>query len=197
MSQNISLVTNHLPGHLNTVADRESRVLLDRWDWQLHPKIFFKINQIWGPLTTDLFASRLTHQLLAYFSWRPDPQALAVDALLQDWLGKICYANPPWGLMLKVLSEISHRQAYVIIVWYSSFVTSCSQAPNRESLSVFLMYSIKTCVFNHSTRVFKFVFGFTSVRSSSNSSGTHCKYVTSSDSSLLVHTISSRALLEQ
>ena len=46
MSQNISLLANHLPGHLNTVADRESRVLLDRWDWQLHPKIFLKINQV-------------------------------------------------------------------------------------------------------------------------------------------------------
>ena len=94
MSQNISLVANNLPGHLNTVADRESRVLLDRWDWQLHPKIFLKINQIWGPLTIDLFASRLTHQLPAYFSWRPDPWASATDAFLQDWSGKICYANP-------------------------------------------------------------------------------------------------------
>ena len=117
MSQNISLVANNLPGHLNTVADRESRVLLDRWDWQLHPKIFLKINQIWGPLTIDLFASRLKHQLPAYFSWRPDPRASATDAFLQDWSGKICYANPPWGLMLKVLSKkINHQQADVIIV---------------------------------------------------------------------------------
>ena len=61
----------------------------------------------------DLFASRLTHQLSAYFSWRPDPQASATDAFLQDWSGKICYANP---LMLEVLSEVSHQQADVIIV---------------------------------------------------------------------------------
>ena len=68
----ISLVANHLPGYLNSVADRESRVTLDRWDWQLHPKIFIKINNLWGPLTIDLFVSRLTHHLLVYFSWRPD-----------------------------------------------------------------------------------------------------------------------------
>ena len=79
-------------------------------------KIFLKINQILGPLTIDLFASRLTQQLPAYFSWRPDPQASAMDAFLQDWSGKICYANLPWGLMLKVLSEISHQQADVIKV---------------------------------------------------------------------------------
>ena len=30
--------------------------------------------------------------------------------------GKMCYANPPWGIMLKVLSEISHQQADVLIV---------------------------------------------------------------------------------
>ena len=116
MSQNISLVANHLPGHLNTVADRESRILLDRQDWQLHPKIFLKINQIWRPLTIDLFASRPTHQLPAYFSWRPDPHASAMHAFLQGWSEKICYANHPWGLMLKVLSEISHQQTDVIIV---------------------------------------------------------------------------------
>ena len=94
MSQNISLVANHLPGHLNSVADRESRVALDRWDWQLHPKIFIKINNSWGSLTIDLFVSRQTHQLLVYFSRRPDLQAFRTDAFLQDWSGKICYANP-------------------------------------------------------------------------------------------------------
>ena len=46
MSQKISLAANHLPRHLNTVADRESRVPLDRWHWQLHLKIFLKVNQI-------------------------------------------------------------------------------------------------------------------------------------------------------
>ena len=113
MSQNISLVANHLLGHLNSVADRESRVALDRWDWQLHPKIFTKISHLWGPLTIDLFASRLAHQLPVCFSWRLDPQASRTDAFLQDWLEKICYANPPWGLLLKVLLEISHQQAKV------------------------------------------------------------------------------------
>ena len=33
MSWNISLVANHLPGYLNTVADTESRMIRDRWDW--------------------------------------------------------------------------------------------------------------------------------------------------------------------
>ena len=62
----------------------------------------------------------------------------------------------------------------------------------------FLVHYVETCMFNdltrmfnHLTRVFKFVFdchGFTIMHLSSNSSGMHCKYVTSSDSSLRVHT---------
>ena len=38
-----------------------------------------------GPLTVDLFASRLTNQLPRYFSWRPDPQAEAMSAFSQRW----------------------------------------------------------------------------------------------------------------
>ena len=63
---------------------------------------------------------------------------------------------------------------------YSSFLTSCSRAPNRKWMPVFLMHSIKIRVFYHSSHMFKFVFDchrFTHVRLSSNSSGMHCKYM--------------------
>ena len=82
---------------------------------------------------------------------------------------------------------------------YSSFLTSCSRAPNREWVPIFVVHSIETRVFNHSTRVFKFVdrHWFTSVHSSSNSSSMHCEYITNSDSSLRVHMSSSYALFEQ
>ena len=66
-------------------------------------------------MSVDLFTSRLTHQLLEYFSWRPDPYATATDAFLQTWSGKMCYANTPWSLMIKILSE-SLQQADVILV---------------------------------------------------------------------------------
>ena len=111
MSRNISLVANHLPGHLNSVADTDSRVIRDRWDWQLHLKIFHKISQKLNSFVAKLFVSRLTHQLPAYFSCRPDPQAAVTDAILQVWSTKICNANSLWGLLLRVLSEIRQQQA--------------------------------------------------------------------------------------
>jgi len=47
-----------------------------------------------GALEIDLFASRLTYQLPQFFSWAPDPQAVAVDAFQQDWSQLRGYANP-------------------------------------------------------------------------------------------------------
>ena len=70
---------------MNTIADTESRVMRDRTDWKLklNPMIFQQINDRYGPLEMDLFASRLTAQCPLYFSWQPDPYALATDAFLQ------------------------------------------------------------------------------------------------------------------
>ena len=40
-----------------------SRHLRDRTDWMLNGKIFKAINQYWGPLEVDLFATRFSAQL--------------------------------------------------------------------------------------------------------------------------------------
>ena len=71
----------------------------DRSDWMLNPRIFSKIQKKTGPLEVDLFASCLTTQLERFFSWRPDPEAKAVNAFAQDWsqLQGKSYASPPWG----------------------------------------------------------------------------------------------------
>ena len=80
----IFLTAEHLPGVLNQEADEESRTIRDRCDWMLHPHLFSQIKEKMGPLEVDMFASRLTHQLPRYFSWRPDPAAEATDAFVQD-----------------------------------------------------------------------------------------------------------------
>jgi len=63
LSKDIILTAEHIPGVVNVEADAESRSMKDRTDWKLHPKLFQEINQKWGPLEVDLFASRLTTQL--------------------------------------------------------------------------------------------------------------------------------------
>ena len=116
LERDIAITAQHIPGVSNTVADCESRMERDRSDWMLAPQVFHKINEALGPLEIDLFASRLTYQLPRFFSWRPDPQAAAVDAFQQDWSQLRGYANPPWCLMGRVLSKVESQQAQVILV---------------------------------------------------------------------------------
>ena len=73
LSNDIVLTTEYIPGVANVIADAESRSMMDRTYWKLHPRLFQEINQKWGSLEVDLFASCLSTQLPRYFSWRPDP----------------------------------------------------------------------------------------------------------------------------
>ena len=60
LHHNILIEAQYSPGVLNIRADRESRVFLDHYDWKLDPLVFAELNQVWGPLEVDLFASRLS-----------------------------------------------------------------------------------------------------------------------------------------
>ena len=78
--------------------------------------IFNRITHLFGPIEMDLFASRLTAQCPAFFSWRPDPYAVATDAFLQDWSQIKGYANPPWSLIGRVLSKVQMDKARIVLV---------------------------------------------------------------------------------
>ena len=78
--RNIWLSASHIPGVHNVVADTESRQFNDNKEWQPDYRLFAKICQKWGMPTVDLFASRINHQVPCSVSWRPDPQAVAIDA---------------------------------------------------------------------------------------------------------------------
>ena len=109
LERDITIKAQYLPGVENVRADSESRVMQDRSDWMLNRQIFQAIQAQLGPVDLDLFASRLTAQLPQYFSWRPDPSALATDALLQDWEGLRAYANPPWNLLGRALAKVQRE----------------------------------------------------------------------------------------
>ena len=112
MERNILIHAQHLLGVLNTTADRESRTWSDRSEWKLSPAIFYRINLQLGPLSTDLFASRLSFQLTTFVSWKPDLSAIATDAFTLDWStmqGKL-FVNPPWNMIGRILSQV-HQQS--------------------------------------------------------------------------------------
>uniref|UniRef100_A0A1X7UJP0 Uncharacterized protein n=1 Tax=Amphimedon queenslandica TaxID=400682 RepID=A0A1X7UJP0_AMPQE len=115
MDRKISLVAEHIPGLQNQAADQKSRKQPDRWDWKLNPMIFNRLNQIWGCLTLNLFATRNTTQLDKFFSWKLDLQAEGTDAFLQQW-EELAFANPQWLLIPRTLSEVRIQRATIILV---------------------------------------------------------------------------------
>ena len=72
IERQIFSTAEHLPGVLNQEADKESGTIRNCCNWMLHPQLFLQIKEKMGPLEVDMFASRLTHQLPCYLSWRPD-----------------------------------------------------------------------------------------------------------------------------
>ena len=97
------LSAEYLLGEMNVTADFQSRALNGSAEWRLDPSVFQAILQILGPCTVDLFASRLNAQLEQYISWRPEPFAIATDALQVLWINLQGYAFPPFCLIDKRL----------------------------------------------------------------------------------------------
>ena len=93
LEKEILLSAQHLPGVANTMADQESRQIEASTEWMLHREVFHWIQQTLGRCQTDLFATRLNHQLDSYISWRPDPFAQETDAFRLDWEGLNGYAS--------------------------------------------------------------------------------------------------------
>ena len=95
----IMITAEYLPVCLNHQIDWESRNQKDSTKWKLCPQVFQKICQKVGQPEIDLFVSRLSDLPSAYYSWKPDPNSLALDALQQTWSHKHLYAFPPFSLI--------------------------------------------------------------------------------------------------
>lgn len=106
----------HLPGSNNVHADKESRSIHDNTEWKLAPQLFQDICREFGTPEIDLFASRLNHQVPIYMSWKPDPRAVAVDALSECWKSWFFYAFPPFNIIGKVLQKIEFENSKGILV---------------------------------------------------------------------------------
>ena len=83
LRKEISLTAEYLPGDMNHKADWQSRHFRDSSNWKLNPKVFQTLDQLWGPLTIDLFADRMNSQLANFVSWFPDPFAQVSDSLVE------------------------------------------------------------------------------------------------------------------
>ena len=137
LKKGIFIQAKHIAGKENVTANRMSRSHQDHSDWKLNPYVFNRINLFWGPLQVDLFATRLSTQLLKYYSWKPQPIAEAVDTFLQDWTVVRGYTNPPYCLISRCLRKIVHEKAQVVMItpmwtaqpWFPLILRMCVDYP--------------------------------------------------------------------
>ena len=108
---NIWLSACHIPGSQNAEADKQSRVFNVSTEWSLCTKVFEDIKKLWGKFDVDLFASRLNSKIPYYVSWRPDPNAMFVNALYMNWHNYSFYAFPPFSLIGTCLQKIQQDRA--------------------------------------------------------------------------------------
>ena len=123
-TQDITLRARHIPGCLNVIADRLSRPNQPiMTEWSLHPQVVNLIFRLWGTLVVDRFATVHNTHLPQFMALVPEPQALAINALSQDWQGRSMYMLPPFLLLNKVIQKLRTNQTGEVILiapWWPS-----------------------------------------------------------------------------
>ena len=83
----VMLKARHIPGHLNVIADKLSRLgQTIQTEWSLLPEVFQRLCKKWHRPQIDLFATRFNHKLPQFVS--PVPDSLAVNGCSHSHLGR-------------------------------------------------------------------------------------------------------------
>ena len=95
ISKDIWSSATHLPGKYNVEADEESRKKDTQLEWKLSEQWFIKLcSALSVKPEIDLFANRLNYQLKPFVSYRPDPEAMAVNSCDElDRLEILCFSS--------------------------------------------------------------------------------------------------------
>ena len=138
-AQNIIVQARHIPGCLNVIADHLSRPNQPiSTEWSLHPEIVKRIFGLWGTPEVDMFATVSNSHLPWFMPPIPEPRALVVDALSQDWQGRSMYMFPPLSLLNKVIQKLRSTQAAEVILivpwwpkqsWFPHLLRLCVEHP--------------------------------------------------------------------
>ena len=135
----VTLKARHIPGRLNVVANKLSRLgQTIQTEWSLLPEVFKTLCNRWHLPQIDLFATRFNKKLPQFVSPVPDPLAIAVDALTLPWEDLDAYAFPPTAILGKVVEKLQDSPCRRIILiapgwpnmpWFWDLVTMSSRVP--------------------------------------------------------------------
>ncbi|CAB4013988.1 Hypothetical predicted protein [Paramuricea clavata] len=138
-SQKIWITMAHIPGVENCQADFQSLSFNWGTEWCLNKDILtLACNMLRFTPDIDLFASRINHQFKPYVAFRPDPEAIAINAFHMTWAQFAFYAFPPFSVIMQVLQKIQEDQASGILVipywptqiWWPKAMNMVVQQPN-------------------------------------------------------------------
>lgn len=117
IENDIFLSAAHIPGCQNVIADAESRATNLDAEWKLDSgELRRALDLLQFEPDIDLFASRLNHQFDRYVSYRPDPQAHAIDSFSVSWSGLNWYIFAPFSLNTKVLQKVQREGGTGVLV---------------------------------------------------------------------------------
>ena len=96
----VTLKARHIPGRLNMIADKLSRLgQTIQTEWSLNPEVFQAICSRWHRPKVDLFATRFNNKLPQFVSPVPDPQAwqwMHSACHGRDWIHTPSHQQPSW-----------------------------------------------------------------------------------------------------
>ena len=114
-------------------SDWESRNINNSSEWHLLRSVFNKKTVCLGMPDTDLFVSRLCHQLPKYMAWKPDPNSLATDAMQHLWRNLLGFAFPPFSLISRVARKVRIEKVPELILvtpaWQTQLMQMSCQSP--------------------------------------------------------------------
>ena len=97
------------------MADEESRKLRNNLEWSLQTPIFDKIRLVYGPVTIDLFASRINAKVGRFYSYNPHAEACGHDTFTFSWQQEHSYAFAPFSCIPQVINKIELESATGIL----------------------------------------------------------------------------------
>lgn len=136
LKKNIWLSATHIPG-ISNEADFQSRNFNENVEWQLNRNIFKQIVKLFEVPIIDMFASRLNKQVDRFVSWKPDPEAEAINAFSLCWSDVLIYAFPPFSLVGRTVQKLREDKGEMILVaplwitqyWYPAVMQLLIEVP--------------------------------------------------------------------
>ena len=116
MGKSLGVSASCIKTNKNTVADKESRKLRNNLEWSLQTPIFDKIRLVYGPVTINLFATRINARVRHFYSYTPDPEACGHDAISFSWQQEHFYAFLSFSCIPQVINKIELESATGILV---------------------------------------------------------------------------------